>query len=132
MHVAPITFGTFRTVFLHNEASLVSIPRLIQDFSYRHSLHSRAAMIFMIVTLAFILLFPTFGSAMSGYSAGVQPYVLDRDNNYVPFEKFGSVDISSKIWIAVNQTYDHTYIQEKGICQPQKDVSALGGRIVTY
>jgi hypothetical protein len=120
MEVAPITFGTFRTVFLHNEASLVSIPRLIRDFSCRHSLHSRTAMIFMIVTLVFILVFPTFGSAMTGYSAGVQPYVQDQEHNYIPFDNFIPSDNARKTWVAANQTYSRTDIQEKGICQAQK------------
>jgi hypothetical protein len=88
MQSAPITFNTFRTVFLHNEASIVSIPRLIRDFSRRHGLRSKAAMTFMIATLVFILAFPTFGSAMTGYSANVQSFVQDLDGNYLPFNTF--------------------------------------------
>jgi hypothetical protein len=132
MQVAPITFDTFRTVFLHNEASLASIPRLIRDFSCRHSLHSRAAMIFMIVTLAFILLFPTFGSAMTGYSAVVQPYVLTEEHDYVFLDNLYSYNATQNAWVLSNQTYSLAYIQEQGICQAQKDVSTLGQRIVTY
>jgi hypothetical protein len=131
MQVAPITFGTFRTVFLYNEASLVSIPRLIRDFSCRHSLQSRAAMIFMIATLAFILLFPTFGSAMTGYSAGVQPYVLTEEHNYVFLDNY-HYNYTQDVWVLANQTYSLAYMKEHGICQAQKDVSTLTRRIVTY
>lgn len=88
MAAAPITFGTFRTVFLHNEASFVSIPCLVRDFSKRHGLQSRSAMVFIIATLIFILVFPTFGSAMTGYSANVQSYVQDASRNYIPFSSF--------------------------------------------
>jgi hypothetical protein len=45
-------------------------------------------MIFMIVSLVFILAFPAFGSAMTGYSAVVSPYVQDREHNYVPSKNF--------------------------------------------
>jgi hypothetical protein len=88
MAAAPITFGTFRTVFLHNEASFISIPRLVRDFSKRRGLQSRAAMVFIIATLIFVLVFPTFGSALTGYSANVQSYVQDASQNYIPFSSF--------------------------------------------
>jgi hypothetical protein len=45
-------------------------------------------MVFMITTLAFIFVFPTFGSAMTGYSANVEPYVQDRTQNFLPFRTF--------------------------------------------
>jgi hypothetical protein len=112
MEVTPVTFGTFRTVFLHNEASLVSIPRLIRDFSCRRSLHSRAATIFMIMALVFILLFPTFASAMTGYSAGVEAYVQNLDGSYVSLSDFPQPGNDT--------TYYETYLQEHGICQAQK------------
>lgn len=88
MAAAPITFGTFRTVFVHQESSVVSIPRLIRDFTRRRGLQSKIAMVFMIATLVFILVFPTFGSAMTGYSANVQSYVRDSQQNYIRFDTF--------------------------------------------
>jgi len=88
MATGPITFNTYRTVFLQPEGSFVSIPCLVRDFSKRHGLKSRAAMTFMITTLVFILVFPTFGSAMTGYSANVESYVQDAARNYVRFSAF--------------------------------------------
>jgi hypothetical protein len=45
-------------------------------------------MIYMITTMMFILAFPTFGSAMTGYKSNVQPFVEDSTSSYVPFSSF--------------------------------------------
>lgn len=42
----------------------------------------------MVTTLIFILFFPTFASAMTGYSSIVSDFVADVDGNYVPLDKF--------------------------------------------
>ncbi|CAO2654126.1 Nn.00g108590.m01.CDS01 [Neocucurbitaria sp. VM-36] len=88
MEVMPVTFGTYRTVFLQNESLLVGIPRMVRDFTRRHRLHSKIAMVFMIMTMAFVLAFPTFGSAMTGYSGNVGAYVADTDSQLIPFQDF--------------------------------------------
>jgi hypothetical protein len=62
--------------------------RMIRDFTRRHRLVSRPAMVFMIMTMLYILAFPTFGSAMTGYSANVQAFVEDHSKNYVPYNSF--------------------------------------------
>jgi hypothetical protein len=89
MQTKPVTFNTFRTMFVHNEVSIYSISRLVRDFSRRRGLRAKTAMVFMISTLVFILAFPTLGSSMTGYSANVQSLVHDLDNdNYIPFKSF--------------------------------------------
>lgn len=45
-------------------------------------------MIYMITTMMFILAFPTFGSAMTGYKANVEAFIKDSTGSYVPFTKF--------------------------------------------
>ena len=89
MQTKPVTFNTFRTMFVHNEVSIYSISRLVRDFSRRRGLRAKTAMVFMISTLIFILAFPTLGSSMTGYSANVQSLVHDlSDDNYIPFKSF--------------------------------------------
>lgn len=88
MEVAPVTFRTFRTVFLQNEALFTAIPRMVRDFTSRRPLHSTTAMVFMIMTMAFILAFPTLGSAMTGYSANVEAFVTAKNNQLVRFQEF--------------------------------------------
>ncbi|KAH7385960.1 hypothetical protein BKA66DRAFT_569276 [Pyrenochaeta sp. MPI-SDFR-AT-0127] len=88
MEIMPITFDTYRIIFLQNDSLISGIPCMIRDFTSRLRLRSRSAMIFIIATSLYILTFPTLGSAMTGYSANVRSYIPDRDGNYVPFEKF--------------------------------------------
>ena len=61
---------------------------MIRDFTMRHGLHSKLAMVFMILTMVFTLAFPTMAGAMTGYNANLQAFVNTTDNNYVPFDKF--------------------------------------------
>jgi hypothetical protein len=88
MQVAPVTYNSFRTVFMQTESSVLSITRLLRDFTFRHGLQAKIATTFMIMTMAFILAFPTFASAMTGYSANVEPFVPDSEKNYLPFSTF--------------------------------------------
>ncbi|KAL5120976.1 hypothetical protein ACEQ8H_001164 [Pleosporales sp. CAS-2024a] len=88
MQVAPVTFNTFRTIFVQCDASWLGVWRLLDDFSRRRALQSRVAMAFMLVTMVYILAFPTLAGAMKGYSANVQPFVQGSDSSYIPFADF--------------------------------------------
>lgn len=48
-------------------------------------------MTFMVSTMIFVWLFPTLGSAMTGYSANLQAFVNATDGNLVPFSSFRKV-----------------------------------------
>lgn len=91
MEVQPVTFNTYRSVFLQNESLILGIPRIIRDFCKRRGLHSRFAMVFIVLSMIFILVFPTLGSAMTGYSGNVVPRVPDDSGNYIPFNNFSIV-----------------------------------------
>ncbi|KAF3043593.1 hypothetical protein E8E11_004926 [Didymella keratinophila] len=91
MEVQPVTFNTYRTVFLQNESLILGIPRIVRDFCKRRGLHSRFAMVFIVLSMLFILVFPTLGSAMTGYSGNVVPRVPDNSGNYIPFNNFSIV-----------------------------------------
>jgi hypothetical protein len=88
MEITPVTFRSYRTIFLPGSSLLKDIWRMIRDFTTRHGLHSKIAMGFMILTMAFTLAFPTLAGEMTGYNENVQAFVNTTDNNYVPFEKF--------------------------------------------
>lgn len=92
-----MSFSTYRTVFLQNESLVLAIPRLLRDFTCGRGLRSRAAMVFMVATMVLILAFPSFASAMTGYSGTVKSYVrnatspnLDSldDTDYMAFSSF--------------------------------------------
>ncbi|KAF1934530.1 hypothetical protein EJ02DRAFT_492288 [Clathrospora elynae] len=91
MEVMPVTLRTYRTVFLPNGSLITAIPRTIRDFTLRHGLQSKIAMCFMVTTMTFILAFPSFASAMTGYNGNVTAFVNATDNNYVPFKSFSFV-----------------------------------------
>jgi hypothetical protein len=106
MEVQPITFHTYRTIFLQNESLVLGIPRIIRDFCRRRNLHSRFAMVFIVMTMLFILIFPTLGGSMTGYSGNVNAYVLDADENFIPFKDFEIVVYTVHDGSRINQTDD--------------------------
>jgi hypothetical protein len=106
MEVQPITFNTYRTIFLQNESLVLGIPRIIRDFCRRRNLHSRFAMVFIVLTMLFILVFPTLGGSMTGYSGTVKAYVPDADKNFVPFNDFEIVVYTVHDGSRINQTDD--------------------------
>lgn len=89
MEVTPVTFGTYRTVFLPNGGLFFAILFTIRDFVTRRGLHSKIAMIFMIYTMVFTFMYPTLASAMTGYSANVEAFVNTTAGEYVPLGSFG-------------------------------------------
>lgn len=100
METTPVTFSTYRTVFLRDESLVVAIPRLFRDFACRRGLHSKVAMVFMIATMVFVLIFPSFASAMTGYSSNVKSYIRNTTSsspsgldgsNYMAFSSFQRV-----------------------------------------
>jgi hypothetical protein len=104
MELKPVTFDTYRVIFLQNEPLLVAIPLIIRDFTRRLRLHSYCAMVFIIATMVFILAFPTLGSAMTGYNANVEPYVPDRNGNYIRIDGWRQVRIIVHDGWRINQT----------------------------
>ena len=92
METTPITYHSYRVVFLESSPSFLSTVFLAQDFMRRKSLHSKMAMFFMLITMVFTLCFPTFASAMTSYTSIVKAYVPDiRDGNLISFDKFDRV-----------------------------------------
>jgi hypothetical protein len=89
MEVSPVTFATFRTIFLPDGSLIIAIPRLIRDFTRRHGLHSKVAMVFMVLTMVLTLAFLSLASAMTGYDGNLDAYVNTTNNVYVPFGSFG-------------------------------------------
>jgi hypothetical protein len=91
METQPVTYQLFRTIFIENDASVLSTYRTIRSFIWQRRLRSNTAMIFMTATMIFILAFPTLISAMSGYDLNVASRIQDSENNLVPFNKYSRV-----------------------------------------
>lgn len=91
MDTTPVTYDTFWTIFMRQEASLVSMVRVARDFSSRRSLRSKVAMIFMVLTMVLILVFPTLAGAMTGYASRSGSFIADQKGNLSPFAQFTPV-----------------------------------------
>lgn len=91
MQVTPITYRTFRTFFLDREPSFMSSISLISDFTRRRRLNSRIATVFIMLVIAFALLFPTLASAMTGYTPRIEAFIADHNKNWVLVTNFRPV-----------------------------------------
>lgn len=88
MASSPVTYATFFTIYIQKGPSLSSIIRLIHDFSSQRGLVSRSAMVFIVLTMLFVLALPTLVSAMTSYNAVTQAMVLKVDGTYEPLLQF--------------------------------------------
>ncbi|KAF1975556.1 hypothetical protein BU23DRAFT_441890, partial [Bimuria novae-zelandiae CBS 107.79] len=108
METAPITYHSYRVIFLETGPSLWSTVRLIRDFVSRRGLNSKFAMFFMVATMAFALAFPTLTSAMKGYTSIAKAYVPDHENgNRIRFDSFALVLYTIHDGERIGQTNDH-------------------------
>jgi hypothetical protein len=91
MAVSPITFGTYKTVFIQPNPSLRSTLGLIHEFTTYRALRSKLVMTWIGLSAIFIVAFPTITSAMTAYTANVEAFVHDRSSSMIPFSAFRSV-----------------------------------------
>lgn len=88
METAPITYRTFWISFMQNDASPRSIVRLIRDFTSKRGLRSKVAMVFMIITMVLVMVFPTLASAMTGYTANNEAVIKFGNGTQTGFDNF--------------------------------------------
>ncbi|KAI1088581.1 hypothetical protein F5B19DRAFT_420375 [Rostrohypoxylon terebratum] len=110
MDKSPVTYGTFWRIFLHQEPTFFSVIHLTKDFVSRRRLQSATAMVFMIMTMIFVLVFPTIASAMTGYTPVNQAFVQGESGNLVPFSDFKVVAYVVYDGDRVNLTGTDAYI----------------------
>jgi len=87
MDTNPITYDTFWAFFVRDDASLLATLQVIRDFATRRGLRSRAAMVFVVFTMALVLAFPILASAMTGYTSSTSSFVLDAAGNFMSFSQ---------------------------------------------
>ncbi|KAK7917506.1 hypothetical protein PG985_011114 [Apiospora marii] len=91
MQTAPVTYQTFRCVFINGDANVATPYRLAKDFIKRRRLISTTAMIFIVVSTLFVLVFPTLAGSMTGYIGVMMSFVKDHNGKLIPFAKFDYV-----------------------------------------
>ncbi|KAL7619460.1 hypothetical protein AAE478_009999 [Parahypoxylon ruwenzoriense] len=109
MDLSPVTYRTFWVVFLYQEPTFFSIGYLLRDFLSYRRLKSIIAMVFMILTLIFLLVFPTLASAMTGYTPVNKAFVRGNNDNLTPFSEFQVVTYIIHDGFRVNLT-GNTYV----------------------
>ncbi|KAI2621152.1 hypothetical protein GGR54DRAFT_90698 [Hypoxylon sp. NC1633] len=107
METMPVTYAVYFIVFIQDEPSLISMFRLIRAFIHGRVLKSRISMIFMILSIAFLLAWPTLASAMSGYTTIGKAFVTNYDGSYIPFSEFQPIAYMIHDGWRVNLTGDY-------------------------
>ncbi|KAL2284946.1 hypothetical protein FJTKL_08497 [Diaporthe vaccinii] len=83
-----ISYHTYWTIFMQDSISILGVVGVIRDFLARRRLRSIAAMVFMTVTMLFVLAWPTVASAMTGYDSNNVAFIKIRDGSLIPFSSF--------------------------------------------
>lgn len=73
---------------MQDSISILGVTGVIRDFIARRRLKSIAAMVFMTITMLFVLAWPTVASAMTGYDSNNVAFVKIRDGSLIPFSSF--------------------------------------------
>ncbi|KAI0394822.1 hypothetical protein F5Y17DRAFT_426291 [Xylariaceae sp. FL0594] len=84
----PITYLSFRVLFIETTPSISSTYKLARDLHSRHGAHSKAASIFIIWSMLLMLGWPTFAGAATGYTPTTAAFIRISDDNLVPFHLF--------------------------------------------
>jgi hypothetical protein len=92
MEISSISYGTYKIMFVRGSISFTAMIGLIKEFWLYQPLSSVLAMIWIILSATFVIVFPTLTSAMSGYSANDQAFILDNSGNYLAYANLYLVD----------------------------------------
>ena len=121
MEVASIKYKTFSIIFLQKEPSVTSLFHIIRDFVFTQDPISKTAKVFIVASMTFVLGFPTFASAMSGYSGIIKAYVPGQDGNFIPFSDFAEVLYIIHDGWRINYTGEYPVVPFLGAAQGERN-----------
>ncbi|TID18941.1 hypothetical protein E6O75_ATG06062 [Venturia nashicola] len=113
MEASPISYGTYKTLFLRDGISFTGVIDLIREFSTHRPLTSSWAMNWMVLSAIFVILFPTLISALSGYSSNNHAYIFDGSGNLMDYQKLFMVDYVIHDASRLNFTFFDTVTNER-------------------
>ena len=90
METSSVSYDTFKAITLQNN-TITGIVLLIKDFLKTSNKRGQVAIAWTIFAGSFVLLIPTWMSAMTGYTADTQPFVSDKVGRWLPYEGFEPV-----------------------------------------
>jgi len=87
MESSSVSTETFKALTLQND-TIFSVSKLMRDFLKVGGTRAKFAMLCTILSALFVLLVPTWLSAMTGYTADIEGFVQDSNNNLAPAGDF--------------------------------------------
>ena len=87
MESSSVSNETFEAMTLQND-TIFGVLKLMRDFLKIGGTRAKVAMFWTILATLFVLLVPTWLSAMTGYTSDISGFVQDNNNNLVPAEDF--------------------------------------------
>lgn len=87
----PVTYDIFWTFLMSQEIGLKVLWSTIRDFTTGKSVRSKTTRILIILTMSFVMAWPTLASAMTGYNSLTTAVIKTKDGLYVPFSSFQPV-----------------------------------------
>ncbi|QDS77353.1 hypothetical protein FKW77_005407 [Venturia effusa] len=105
METSPISYGTYKAVFLRDDIPFSSLVALIRECLTYRPLSSTLAMTWIVLSTIFVIIFPTLVSAMSGYSANGHAYIRDASGNFMDYENLFLIDYVIHDASRLNFTY---------------------------
>lgn len=128
IRVSPVTYETFWAFFLQNGPTLWSTWYMARDFVRSRGLQSRAVMIYAVSVAIFILVFPTFGGAMTGYQANSGAFVRGNGGELLKYSDFDIVAYVIHDGWRVNLTGDFAVTYGRSSTNSESRTRVLGAR----
>lgn len=90
MENSPVSYGTFEALTFQT-TSISSVFRLLRDFYTNATIRAKVAVFWIVLASLWVAAFPTFASAMSGYSPNIGEYITDHDQSLILWRDFQSI-----------------------------------------
>jgi len=87
MESSVVSADVFEAITLRND-TIGGVFKLTKDCLQNRGARARGTMCCMVLAALFLLMLPTWLSAMTGYTADIEAFVQDSRNNLIPAEQF--------------------------------------------
>lgn len=114
-----VTYNTYWTFFMGRDAGagLMTVFVLVRDFATRKGLQSKVTMVIVVLTMVFVMSWPTIAGAMTSYDNNTGSYVNRTDDTQVPFSAFQPLLYVIHDGPRINLTDDFKVVWCNGSCE---------------
>ncbi|KAJ3560864.1 hypothetical protein NPX13_g9159 [Xylaria arbuscula] len=107
METTPMTYSTFTILFTEKSPAFTSLCQLLVEVTRYRRLRSKRATAWVIMSMLFVLAWPTLIAAMTGYTPEIAAYVKDIEENLVPYHEFRLISYIIHDGERINLTGDY-------------------------